>query len=169
MCDRWMKEGTTGRRDRSHPPQCTTSLSARTIRCRLQQSGQSARRPLLGLPLTQNRRRLRRQWCDQRRMWAVKWNEVVFTDELCICLQHHYSRIRVWRHRGGEDAEQLRYAPPHWFCTGYYGMGRYWISLSHSSSKHCQYLKPPVLHLRGVGTSCPSLPSGLGHSHISKG
>ncbi|GFU31745.1 transposable element Tcb1 transposase [Trichonephila clavipes] len=76
------------------------SVSARTIRCRLQQSGLSARRPLLGLPLTQNHRRLRRQWCDERRMWAAEWNEVVFTDESRICLQHHDSRIRVWRHRG---------------------------------------------------------------------
>ncbi|GFX24840.1 transposable element Tcb1 transposase [Trichonephila clavipes] len=32
---------------------------------------------------------------------------------------------------------------------------------------HCRYLKQPTLHLRGVGASCPSLPSGLGHSHIS--
>ncbi|GFU84887.1 transposable element Tcb1 transposase [Trichonephila clavipes] len=37
------------------------SVSARTIRRRLQQSGLSARRPLLGLPLTQNHRRLRCQ------------------------------------------------------------------------------------------------------------
>ncbi|GFU52367.1 transposable element Tcb1 transposase [Trichonephila clavipes] len=37
------------------------SVSACTIRRRLQQSGLSARRPLLGLPLTQNHRRLRRQ------------------------------------------------------------------------------------------------------------
>ncbi|GFX49864.1 transposable element Tcb1 transposase [Trichonephila clavipes] len=97
--DRWMQEDTTDRRDRSHPPQCTTSredrqivlmavtdrsvtsrtvaqhiesvthhsVSARTIRRRLQQSGLSARRPLLGLPLTQNHRRLRRQWCNERR------------------------------------------------------------------------------------------------------
>ncbi|GFX85132.1 transposable element Tcb1 transposase [Trichonephila clavipes] len=36
------------------------SVSVRTIRRRLQQSGQSARRPLLGLPLTQSHRRLRR-------------------------------------------------------------------------------------------------------------
>ncbi|GFV65515.1 transposable element Tcb1 transposase [Trichonephila clavipes] len=57
-------------------------------------------RPLLGLPLTQNHRRLRRQWCDQRRMWAAEWNEVVFTDESRICLQHHDSQIRVWRHLG---------------------------------------------------------------------
>ncbi|GFW66385.1 transposable element Tcb1 transposase [Trichonephila clavipes] len=35
------------------------SVSACTIRRRLQQSGLSARRPLLGLPLTQNHRRLR--------------------------------------------------------------------------------------------------------------
>ncbi|GFV42519.1 transposable element Tcb1 transposase [Trichonephila clavipes] len=76
------------------------SVSARTIQCRLQQSGLSARRPLLGLPLTQNHRRLRRQWYDERRMWAPEWNEVVFTNELRICLQHHDGRIRVWRPRG---------------------------------------------------------------------
>ncbi|GFV96740.1 transposable element Tcb1 transposase [Trichonephila clavipes] len=76
------------------------SVSARTIRRRLQQSGLSARRSLLGLPLTQNHRRLLRQWCDERRMWAAEWNEVVFTDESRMCLQHHDGRIRVWRHRG---------------------------------------------------------------------
>ncbi|GFW89057.1 transposable element Tcb1 transposase [Trichonephila clavipes] len=90
ICDRWMQEGTTNRRGRSHPPQCTTShedrqivrmtvtdhsvksrtvaqhidsvthhsVSARTIRRRLQQSGLSARRALLGLSLRQNHRRL---------------------------------------------------------------------------------------------------------------
>ncbi|GFX53543.1 transposable element Tcb1 transposase [Trichonephila clavipes] len=76
------------------------SVSARTIRRRLQLSGQSARRPLLGLPLTQNHRRLHRQWCDERRMWAAEWNEVVFTDESHICMQYPDGRIRVWKHRG---------------------------------------------------------------------
>ncbi|GFU42544.1 transposable element Tcb1 transposase [Trichonephila clavipes] len=76
------------------------SVYARTIRRRLQQSGLTARCPLLGLPLTQNHRRLRRQLCDERRMWTAEWNEVVFTDESRICLQHHDSRIRFWRHRG---------------------------------------------------------------------
>ncbi|GFV74407.1 transposable element Tcb1 transposase [Trichonephila clavipes] len=33
-------------------------------------------------------------------MWVAEWNEVVFTDESRICLQHHDGRIRVWRHRG---------------------------------------------------------------------
>ncbi|GFV48338.1 transposable element Tcb1 transposase [Trichonephila clavipes] len=57
------------------------SVSARTIRRHLQQSGLSARLPLLGLPLTQSHRRLRRQWCDEKAMWAAEWNEIVFTDE----------------------------------------------------------------------------------------
>ncbi|UYV78474.1 hypothetical protein LAZ67_16001621 [Cordylochernes scorpioides] len=75
-------------------------VSARTIRRRLQQSRLSARRPLLRLTLTQNHRRLRRQWCDERRMWTAEWNEIVFIDELRFCLQHHDGRIRVWIHRG---------------------------------------------------------------------
>ncbi|GFY22066.1 transposable element Tcb1 transposase [Trichonephila clavipes] len=75
-------------------------LSARTIQRRLLQSGLSARRPLLGLPLTQNHRRLRGKWCDERRMWVEQWNEVVFTNESRVCLQHHDGRIRVWRHSG---------------------------------------------------------------------
>ncbi|GFU40216.1 transposable element Tcb1 transposase [Trichonephila clavipes] len=33
-------------------------------------------------------------------MWAAEWNEVVFTDESRICLQHHDGRIRVWRQCG---------------------------------------------------------------------
>ncbi|GFX98866.1 transposable element Tcb1 transposase [Trichonephila clavipes] len=125
-----MQEGTTNRRGRSHPPQCTTSredrqivrmtvtnrsvtsriiaqhiesvthhsVSARTIRG---QSGLSTRRPLLGLPLTENHKRLHRQWCDERSMWVAEWNEVVFIDESRICLQHRDGQIRVWR----EDTE----------------------------------------------------------------
>ncbi|GFV30024.1 transposable element Tcb1 transposase [Trichonephila clavipes] len=76
------------------------SVSASIIRCRLQKSGSSARRPLLGLHLTQNHRHLRLQWCDERWMWVAEWNEVVFTDESRICLQHHNDRIRVWKNRG---------------------------------------------------------------------
>ncbi|KFM71332.1 Transposable element Tc3 transposase, partial [Stegodyphus mimosarum] len=75
-------------------------VSAHTIRRPLQQSGLSERRPLLRLPLTQNHRRLRRQWADERRMCTAEWNEIFFTDKSRFCLQHHDDRIRVWRHRG---------------------------------------------------------------------
>ncbi|GFU69327.1 transposable element Tc1 transposase [Trichonephila clavipes] len=80
---------------------CMQKVSARTIRRRLQQSGLSVRRPLLGLSLTQNHRRVRCQCCDERRMWAAEWNKVVFTEESRICLQHQDGRILVKRHRGG--------------------------------------------------------------------
>ncbi|GFW32362.1 hypothetical protein TNCV_675211 [Trichonephila clavipes] len=48
--------------DRIHlsAPLHVRTVSARTIRRRLQQSGLSAKRPLLGLPLTQNHRCLQR-------------------------------------------------------------------------------------------------------------
>ncbi|GFW10749.1 transposable element Tcb1 transposase [Trichonephila clavipes] len=90
ICDRLMQEGTTDRRGRSHPPSAP-----------LHQSGLSTRRLLLGLPLSQNHRLLRCQWCNERRMWVAEWNEDVFTDESSISvLQHNDDRIRVWRHRG---------------------------------------------------------------------
>ncbi|GFY35743.1 transposable element Tcb1 transposase [Trichonephila clavipes] len=197
-----MQEGTTDRRGRSHPPQCTTSredrqvvrmavthrsvtsrtvaqhiesvthhsVSAGTNRYRLKQSGLSARCPLLGLSLTQNHRRLRRQWCDERRTRAAEWNEVVFTDESCICLQHHDGRIRVWRHRGESMLNSCvihRHTGPAPGIMAWAGIGYH----SHApfSLSHCRYFKQPALHLRGVGASCPSLPSGLGRSHISIG
>ncbi|XP_071041855.1 uncharacterized protein [Parasteatoda tepidariorum] len=128
ICDRWMQEGMTVRRVRLHPPQCTTSrhdrrivrmavtdrsvtsqtmaqhiqsvthhpVSARTIRRRLQHSG----RPLLRLPLTPNHKRLRHQWCDERRMWTREWNEIVFTDESRFCLQHLLNSCVMHRHTG---------------------------------------------------------------------
>ncbi|GFV73517.1 transposable element Tcb1 transposase [Trichonephila clavipes] len=100
LCDRCMQEGTTDRRA-PHPVKTGKFVCAyHTIRRRLKQSGLSARRPLLGLPLTQNHTRLCHQWCDERMMWVAAWNEVVFTDESRICLQHHDGRIQVWRHRG---------------------------------------------------------------------
>ncbi|GFT41441.1 transposable element Tcb1 transposase [Trichonephila clavipes] len=33
-------------------------------------------------------------------MWVAEWNEVVFTDESRICLEHLDGRIGVWRHSG---------------------------------------------------------------------
>ncbi|GFS51451.1 transposable element Tc1 transposase [Trichonephila clavipes] len=99
ICHRWMQEETTGRlhpplctpgrvdrrilrmavmncaavsRTIAQQIQSIThhSVSALTIRRRLQQSGMSARRPLLRLSLAENHRRFRRQWCDERRTWG---------------------------------------------------------------------------------------------------
>ncbi|GFS89885.1 transposable element Tcb1 transposase [Trichonephila clavipes] len=95
ICHHWMQEEMTNRRGRSHLPRCTTdwwivrmemmdraaisrtiaqqiqsvthhSVSACTIRRRLQHSGISAKLPWLLLPLTGNHRCLCRQWFDKR-------------------------------------------------------------------------------------------------------
>ncbi|GFW21735.1 transposable element Tc3 transposase [Trichonephila clavipes] len=89
ICDRWMQEGTTDRRGRSHPPRCISSPEWSVRKTSIAWS-----------TLEAEHRRLLRQWCDERRLWAAEWNEVVFTDESRICLQHHNGWIRVWRRRG---------------------------------------------------------------------
>ncbi|GFW28143.1 transposable element Tc1 transposase [Trichonephila clavipes] len=125
-----MQEGTTDRRGRSYPLQCTTSredrkivriavtdrsVTSRTIAQHIESNASfsvcayhstpftaewSVRKTSIAWSLTQNHRRLRRQWCDERGMWVAELNEIVFTDESRICLQHHDGRIRVWRHHG---------------------------------------------------------------------
>ncbi|GFV83991.1 transposable element Tcb1 transposase [Trichonephila clavipes] len=56
-------------------------------------------------------------------MWVAEWNEVAFTDESRICLQHHDGRIRVRRHLGERMLNSCVMhhhtgpEPPHWSCT----------------------------------------------------
>ncbi|GFW15928.1 transposable element Tcb1 transposase [Trichonephila clavipes] len=139
------------------------SVSAGTIRRRLQQSGLSARRPLLGLPLMQNHKLLRLQWCDERRMWAAEWNEVVFTDESRICLQHHDGRIQVWRHRGERMLNSCvmhRHTGPLlgimvWGCIGYHSHTPLVRIAGTLNSQHyiSEVLEPVVLpYLQGLVT-----------------
>ncbi|GFW80039.1 transposable element Tcb1 transposase [Trichonephila clavipes] len=115
------------------------SVSARTIPRRLQQSGLSARRPLLCLPLTQNHRCLCRQWCNERRMWVAEWNEVVFTDESRICLQRHDGRIRVWRHRG----ERMLYSCVMHRYTGLAPGIMVWCGIGY-------HFRPPLVRIAGT-------------------
>ncbi|GFY09760.1 transposable element Tc3 transposase [Trichonephila clavipes] len=140
------------------------SVSGRSIRRRLQQSGLSAGRPLLGLPLTQNHRCLRHQWCDERRMCVAEWNEVVFTDESRICLQHQDGRIPVRRHRGERMLNSCvmhRHTGPapgimEWFGIRYHSrtpLVR--IAGSLNSQRYISELFEPVvlLYLKGLATS----------------
>ncbi|GFV89332.1 transposable element Tcb1 transposase [Trichonephila clavipes] len=140
------------------------SVSVRTIRRRLQQSGLSARRPLLGLPLTQKYRRLHRQGCVEKRMWVAEWNEVVFTDELCICLQHHDGRIGVWRHRAERMLNSYvmhRHTDPApnimvWGGIGYYFHTPLVRIAGTLNSQHyiSEVLEPVVLpYLQGLSTA----------------
>ncbi|GFW95868.1 hypothetical protein TNCV_1625281 [Trichonephila clavipes] len=93
-------------------------------------------------------------------MWVAEWNEVVFTDESATPRWSDLSQETPWR----EDAEKLRYAPPHWSCTRYYGMGWYWghyrtrlvrISDTFNTQRYiCEVLEPVVLpYLQGLATA----------------
>ncbi|GFT81969.1 transposable element Tcb1 transposase [Trichonephila clavipes] len=103
-------------------------------------------------------------------MWAAERNEVVFTDESRICLQHHDGRIRVWRHRGERMLNS---------CVMHHHTGpapgiMVWGGIGYHSRTPLVriagwYFKQPALYLRGAGASCSSLTSGLGHSPISTG
>ncbi|GFX37720.1 transposable element Tcb1 transposase [Trichonephila clavipes] len=114
ICDRWIQDCTMDRRGRLHPPQCNTSredrqivrmavtdrsVTSRTIAQHIESSGLFARRPLLGLPLTQNHRRLRSQWCDERGCgWQNGMKLSLLTSHASVC-----NTMMVgfeWRHRG---------------------------------------------------------------------
>ncbi|GFV98888.1 transposable element Tcb1 transposase [Trichonephila clavipes] len=102
-------------------------------------------------------------------MWVAEWNEVVFTVESRICLQHHDGRIRVWRHRGERMLNRCvmhRHTGPAPCITVWDGIGYH----SHTPLvRIAGTLNSQRYISEGVGASCPTLPSGLGHSHVLTG
>ncbi|GFY10252.1 transposable element Tcb1 transposase [Trichonephila clavipes] len=81
-------------------------VSARTIRRRLQQSGLSARRPLLGLPLTQNHRRIHRQWA-----WPQPYFNKIMCDHTWHALSKGSSSITRLNCFPGRPARSLDLSP----------------------------------------------------------
>ncbi|GFU51128.1 transposable element Tcb1 transposase [Trichonephila clavipes] len=116
---------------------------------------------MLGLPLTQNHRRLRHQRCDDRRMWMAECNEVVFTHESRICLQHHDVWIRVWRHREENSFVMNHPTGPTpgimvWGCIRYHSRTPLvCIAGTLNSQRYIsEALEPVVLpYLQGLGTA----------------
>ncbi|GFT76274.1 transposable element Tc3 transposase [Trichonephila clavipes] len=146
------------------PPEGSVQITGHLQHALAEQSGLSERRPLLGLPLTQNQRRLHRQWYDERRTCAVEWNEVVFTDESRIFLQHRDGRIRVWRHRGEKRLNScvMHHHSGHapgiivWGGIGYHSRSPLVriASTLNSQSYISEVLEPVVLpYLQGLATA----------------
>ncbi|KFM57473.1 Transposable element Tcb1 transposase, partial [Stegodyphus mimosarum] len=75
-------------------------VSTRTISRRLVERDLHSRRPLRRLPLIQQHRRQRLEWCRPGAMWMTEWRNVVFSNESRYCLSSDSRRIRVWRRRG---------------------------------------------------------------------
>lgn len=76
-------------------------ISDQTVRNRLREVGIRARRPVRGVILTPQHRRLRLQWCQIHRQWPqLRWRQVWFSDESRFLLRRHDGRCRVYRRRG---------------------------------------------------------------------
>ncbi|UYV71893.1 hypothetical protein LAZ67_9000960 [Cordylochernes scorpioides] len=99
ICDRWMQEGATDRRVRSHPPQCTTSRADRQI-VRMAVTDRSATSRTVAQHIKSVTHHPVSARTIRRRLQQSEGNEIVFTDGSRFCLQHHDGQIRVWRHRG---------------------------------------------------------------------
>ena len=71
------------------------------VRNRLHSAGLRARRPYVGMPLSQRHRQARLAWTRQNRRWTnQQWATVFFTDESRFLLDMLDRRRRVWRRRG---------------------------------------------------------------------
>ena len=89
------------RRSRSCSALTGTRVSVQTVRNRLHSAGFRARRPYVGVPLSQRHRQARLAWTRQNCRWTnQQWATVLFTDESRFPLDMLDRRRRVWRRRG---------------------------------------------------------------------
>ena len=76
-------------------------MSVQTVRNRLRSAGLRARRPYVGVPLSQRHGQTRLAWTRQNRRWTnQQWATVLFTDESRFLLDMLDRRRRVRRRRG---------------------------------------------------------------------
>ena len=83
-------------------------ISPTSVGSRLRKIGLRARRPYVGLPLTQARRLRRMAWLTAHapRLFPMRqWRRVLFTDESSFTLCHADGRRRVYRRRGERFAD----------------------------------------------------------------
>ncbi|GFS52323.1 transposable element Tcb2 transposase [Trichonephila clavipes] len=74
------------------------AIVPQTISRHLAEANLKPKRPFRALPLTQEHRQLRLQWCQARSMWNVTdWKKFVFSDESRIVLGTDDNHVRVWR------------------------------------------------------------------------
>ena len=74
-------------------------ISAQTVQNRLAENNLRARRPYVGIVLTDRHRRERLQWADRHVNWTRQdWRMILFSDESRFALSNSDCRIRVyWR------------------------------------------------------------------------
>ncbi|GFT17461.1 transposable element Tc1 transposase [Trichonephila clavipes] len=84
------------------------AIVPQTISRHLAEANLKSKRPFRALPLTQEHRQLRLQWCQARSMWNVTdWQKVVFSDESRFVLGTDDNRVRVWRRPAYDSRSSL--------------------------------------------------------------
>lgn len=77
-----------------------TNVSAQTVRNSLHRACLRARRPEIGIPLSENHRRLRQEWATRHQRWTMaRWRDVLFSDESRFNIDFADGRRRTWRRR----------------------------------------------------------------------
>jgi transposase len=85
-------------------------ISDKTVRRRLHEHGIKSRRPIIKQVLTQRHKAARLQWSVAHQHWRLnQWRNVLFSDEVRICLRHIDRRRKVWRRVGEEHHEKTSY------------------------------------------------------------
>ena len=80
-------------------------VSTQTIRRRLHHAGLRSRRPAIVPDMNVEHKRRQLAWCRHRRRWnRNQWGNMLFSDELRLCLKKNDGRMRVWRRRGERSA-----------------------------------------------------------------
>ena len=81
-------------------------ISNQTVRRRLHAAGLHARQLVKKALLLQRHKAARLRWARHHARWTrVQWSNVMFTDELRVCLCHIDGRKRVWRRRGEQHSD----------------------------------------------------------------
>ena len=97
-------------------------MSIQTVRNQLHSTGLRARRPYVGVPLSQRHRQARLAWTRQHRRWTnQQWATVLFADESWFLLDMLDRRHRVWHRRGERYANCAIVEPDR------YGVGSFMI------------------------------------------
>ncbi|GFU86034.1 transposable element Tc1 transposase [Trichonephila clavipes] len=86
------------------------AIVPQTISRHLAEANLKSKRPFRALPLTQEHRQLRLQWCQARSMWNFPdWQKVVFSDESLFVLGTDDNRVWVWRRPARVAQDFLRH------------------------------------------------------------
>ncbi|GFX74823.1 transposable element Tcb1 transposase [Trichonephila clavipes] len=89
------------------------AIFPQTISRHLAEANLKFKSPFRAVPLTQEYRQLRLQWCQARSMWNVTdWQMVVFSDESRFVLGTDDNRVLVWRRSG-----ERYYSPTLFYVT----------------------------------------------------